>query len=116
MEGLDWREMQSLLFRQGFSSCKHTIWTGFREIHHVLRSTAPMDKDGVKSLEDHVRKSMTLFLSVYRTKSVTPYMHLLVSHIPQFLEIYGTIAPFSQQGPEKLNDDLTKDYFRSTNH
>lgn len=74
-----------------------------------------MDKDGVKSLEDHVRKTMTLFLSVYQTKSIPPYMHLLVSHIPQFLEIYGTIAPFSQ-GLEKLNDDLTKDYFRSTNH
>ena len=59
---------------------------------------------------------MTLFLTVYQTKHVTPYMHLLVSHIPQFLEMYGTLAPFSQQGLEKLNDDLTKDYFRSTNH
>ena len=118
MEGLDWREMQSLFCfaRVSQAASIQVIWTEFREIHHVLRSTAPMDKDGVKSLEDHVRKSTTLFLSVYRTKSVTPCTHLLVSHIPQFLEIYGTIAPFSQQGPEKLNDDLTKDYFRSTNH
>ena len=30
--------------------------------------------------------------------------------------MYGTLAPFSQQGLEKLSDDLTKDYFRSTNH
>ena len=43
-------------------------------------------------------------------------MHLLVSHIPQFLDMYGTLAPFSQQELEKLSDDLTKDYFRSTNH
>lgn len=40
-------------------------------------------------------------------------MHLLVSHI---LEMYGTLAPFSQQGLENLNVDLTKDYFRSTNY
>ena len=30
--------------------------------------------------------------------------------------MHGTLAPFSQQGLMKLNDDLTKDYFRSTNH
>lgn len=29
---------------------------------------------------------------------------------------HGTLAPFSQQGLEKLNDDLTKGHFRSTNH
>ena len=34
----------------------------------------------------------------------------------EFLEIYKTIALFSQQGLEKLNDDVTKFYFRSTNH
>ena len=30
--------------------------------------------------------------------------------------MYGSLACFSQQGLEKLNDNLTKDYFRSTNH
>ncbi len=38
-----------------------------------------------------------------------------VSHVPEFPEIYGSLSPFSQQGLEKLNDDI-KDYFRSTNH
>ena len=90
------------------------IWMEFREIHSILQSTTPLNDDGVKILEDRIRKWM--FLSVYQTKHVTPYMHLLVSHIPQFLQLYSTIAPISQQGLEKLNDDLTKDYFRSTNH
>lgn len=27
------------------------IWTEFREIHHVLQSTTPLDKDGVKALK-----------------------------------------------------------------
>ena len=62
-----------------------------------------------------MKKWMSLLLTVYQTKHVTPYMHL-VSHIPQFLEMHGTLAPFSQQGLENLNDDLTKGYFRSTNH
>lgn len=68
------------------------------------------------SLRDRVKKWMSLFLTVYQTKRLTPYMHLLVGHIPQFLEMHGTLAPFSQQGLEKLNDGLTKDCFRSTHH
>jgi len=56
------------------------------------------------------------FLDVYQATNVTPYVHLLSCHIPEFIKKYGTIAPFSQQGLEQLNDIITKDYYRSTNH
>ena len=59
---------------------------------------------------------MSLFTSVYQTENATPYLHVLVSHIPEFLKLYGSITPFSKQGLEKLNDNITKSYFRSTNH
>ena len=98
------------------ASTLQEIWMEFKEIDTILRSTTFTDTSDVKEFETRVRKWMTLFLSVYQSKHVTPYMHLLVSHIPQFLEMYSTLAPFSQQGLEKLNDDITKDYFRSTNH
>ena len=42
-------------------------------------------------------------------------MHALVWHVPEFIQMYGCITPFTQQGLEKLNDKTTKDYFRSTN-
>lgn len=35
-------------------------------------------------------------------------MHLQTSHIAEFVNIHGTIALFSQQGLEKMNDDVTK--------
>ena len=53
---------------------------------------------------------------LFQTKHVTPYIHILVSHVPDFLRKYGSLAPFSQQGLEKLNDDLTKSFFSGTNH
>ena len=40
----------------------------------------------------------------------------MVFHVPEFLSLYGNLIPFSQQGLEKLNDHLTKDYFSSTSH
>jgi len=61
-----------------------------------------------------------MYLKKFTKQSTLPhiyiYIYLLVSHISEFLAAHGTIAVFSQQGLEKLNDDVTKYYFRSTNH
>ena len=62
------------------------------------------------------KKWTTLFLEVYQTKHVTSYVHTLIYHIPESISLHGSLALFSQQGLERLNDTITKDYFRSTNH
>ena len=59
---------------------------------------------------------LELFLQVYQTKHMTPYMHALVAHLPEFLTLHGSIIPFMQQGLERLNDHYTHFYFRGTNH
>ena len=57
-----------------------------------------------------------MFTSIYPAKHVTPYMHAMMMHISQFMEIRGAILPFTQHGMEKYNDSMTKDYFRSSSH
>jgi hypothetical protein len=54
------------------------------------------------------------FCSLYQTKHVTPYVHALAMHVPQFIELYGNLTKFTKQGLEKLNDLTTKHYLRST--
>ena len=56
------------------------------------------------------------FLSIYPAKYVTPYMHCMMHHISEFMSLHGSILSFTQQGMEKYNDVMTKDYFRSTCH
>ena len=46
---------------------------------------------------------------------VTPYMHCMMNHTSQFMELHGSILSFTQQGLEKY-DIMTKDYFRATSH
>ena len=36
--------------------------------------------------------------------------------IPEFLKKYGNLVQFTQQGMEKLNDQTTINFARSTNH
>ena len=56
------------------------------------------------------------FTSLYQSKDVTPYMHALAFHVPEFLKLYdNNITIFNQQGLEKLND-TTKYFQRATNH
>ena len=44
------------------------------------------------------------FCLLYQTKHVTPYVHAMAMHVPQFIELYGNITKFTEQGLEKLND------------
>lgn len=92
------------------------IWVEFKEIYKIIQSSDPITDNQLTNLKSRLKRWILLFLSVFQTKHVTPYMHVLISHIPEFLSLYGSISQFSQQGLEKLNDDITKDYFRSTNH
>ena len=127
---LKWRDLISpetikllnkIQLNASFSNIPHvdkiqTIWVEFKEIYKILQSNDPDTDDQLINLKSHLNKWILLFLSVYQAKHVTPYIHILVSHIPEFLSLYGPISPFSQQGLEKFNDDITKDYFRSMNH
>ena len=48
-----------------------------------------------------------LFTSFYQSKDVTPFMHAFAMHVSQFIDLYGNITMFTQQGLEKLNDLTT---------
>ena len=86
------------------------------EIYKILRSHTALKEEEVDDLSIKIDDWLINFLDVYQRKNVTPYIHLLSCHIIEFVRKYGTLAPFSQQGLERLNDIITKDYFRSTNH
>jgi hypothetical protein len=47
--------------------------------------------------------------------SVTPYMHCLVYHVPFFTKKYGKLLRFSEQGIEKIYDEITNIYHSKTN-
>ena len=48
-------------------------------------------------------------------KCVTPYMHCLAYHVPFFTKKYGKLLRFSEQGIEKIYDDITNIYHSKTN-
>jgi hypothetical protein len=53
------------------------------------------------------------FLSIEST--ITPYIHIFVIHLSEFLEKFENINHFSMQGLEKLNHISKIHYFRQSN-
>ena len=89
------------------------LWSRFLSITNMLSSSGPQVSK--EHIQQKYKSFLEKFLKLYQTKHVTPYMHSLVWHVPEFIELYGKISPFTQQGLEKLNDKTTKYFFRSTN-
>jgi len=71
--------------------------------------------DNVKQCEKETGDWLTLFLKLFHSKHVTPYTHLFVGHLAQFIQTYGDVDVYNIQGLEKLNDLTTKQYHRATN-
>ena len=74
------------------------LWDTFKQMYELLWSSKNMDE---QEIEDFTKKTtgwITLFTSIYQTKNVTPYMHVLVAHVPQLLKDFGSLAKLSQQG------------------
>ena len=84
------------------------FWRLFSELDKSYNTTFELQED--------IKNWIKLFLKQYQTKNITPYAHAFAYHVPEFIEHYGSVCKFNQQGLEKLNDVTTQHYLRATNH
>ena len=92
------------------------LWNRLLQLNKIFSSCAnDLSSSDIKNFEDKARSWGQLFISVYHDSHVTPYIHAMINHVSEFMTLHGSILPFTQQSLEKYND-VTKDYFRSTNH
>ena len=89
------------------------VWTDFYGLIMELGKEQCSDID---QFDVSVKSWVTIFLEIYQTKDITPYIHAFSMHVPQFLRLYGNIVQFTQQGLEKLNDLTTRYFHGSSNH
>lgn len=75
-----------------------------------------MPETAINEYEDRARQWGKDFVGVYQSDRVTPYIHAMMNHVHEFMRVHGSILPFTQQGLEKLNHNVTKNYFRSSSH
>ena len=93
------------------------LWKKFLKINELL-SARPADvtEEVITKYETMSKEWGLEYLEVYQRKEVTPYIHVMICHVGEFMRIHGCLISFTQQRLEKYNDTMTKDYFRSSSH
>ena len=82
------------------------IWLDFHEIYQTISKDNPTEHD-IENSHRQAKAWINLFLSLngkrkgYNKTRVTPYMHILVYHVPVFLKQYSTLKVFTGLGVEK---------------
>ena len=112
-------KIRELLPNAGADVCWkiQTLWDDLLELNMLFsKQTDEITEDIISEYERKSREWVGKILDVYQRRYVTPYIHAMACHVGQFMRIHGGILPFTQQGLEKFNDNVTKVYFRSTNH
>lgn len=59
-------------------------------------------------LKNNCKKFGLLFAQHFSENSVTPKIHILVHHVPEFIEMFRTIGKMSEQGVESTHAQMNK--------
>ena len=112
-------DVQQLLPKEDPAECarKQVLWNELLELH-ITFSKRPEDVTpaDIHLFELKSKAWVRKFTQVYHSERVTPYIHAMANHTGEFMTVHGSILPFTQQGLEKFNNTMTKDYFRATCH
>ncbi|KAL4226614.1 hypothetical protein ACF0H5_014597 [Mactra antiquata] len=88
------------------------LWKDFENIYHLItcQTTASISASEVHGI---IKQFLCDFLTLvqmkregYQPKNVTPYLRVLLYHVPHFLQKFGGLSQFSGQSVEKTNDVL----------
>ena len=95
------------------------IWQDFTSVYKELSNWEPSTSPTEFWIK--AKQWISDFISLnglregYERKRVTPYMHIMVAHIPWFLELYSTVKIFTGQGVERNNDVASSIVLRKSN-
>ena len=86
------------------------LWKEFEDLYNYLSSCNISSSDFFAKATNWVTHYLALggIAPGFEKRSITPYMHCMVYHIPQFIARHGSIKKFSGQLVEKTNDKLRK--------
>ena len=91
------------------------LWSNFRDIIGDLKlnyTTGPTDS-AISSLEDRMVSKIPRPSPSKRCNNIYAFMY---AHVPEFLKLYQNLVYYTQQGMEKYNNTVSKDFSRSSNH
>ncbi|GET54092.1 hypothetical protein GLOIN_2v1788906 [Rhizophagus irregularis DAOM 181602=DAOM 197198] len=102
------------LFPRSRAAQIRNLWNNFYLLHKAVKDS----KTDVVQFSNDAREWLHQFLdsSFYQASDITPYMHVLMYHIPEMMHIHRQfgLAAFSCSAVEKKNHQQVSHFFRKT--
>ena len=87
----------------------------FSEFYEIYKSLTDFENFNKKTLITKLKEWLKSYTKI-SNNVITPYIHVLCFHVPEFIDQYGPLRKYSMQGLEKFNDITKINYFMQTNH
>jgi hypothetical protein len=116
----------STVFQRNRADIIRNLWNKFYELYIKMKAS----NTNTEIFRNEAKEWLTLFLTpsegtpgtrsfkkgLYHPNEITPYIHVFVHHIPEFMEIHKKwgIKAFSCSAVEKKNHDHTSFFFKKT--
>ena len=95
-----------------------SVWIGFYSSYKTLINF-DKNKTYILSIKETIKDWIKDYLFISKkennSEKLFPYLHCLIFHYCEMLELYDNIHKFSTQPNEKLNDFFTQYYHKCTN-
>ena len=95
------------------------LWGDFQILYSIMNAWSP-SQEMVRQFFNLGKQwvmhfnSLSHIMEGFDKKHVTPYMHIMVYHVPKLLKTFNGIKQFTGQGVEKCNDDIKMIYHRKS--
>lgn len=104
-------------FPQSKCTAIQGLWNDLLQLNKTFsKRPDQVTQDDISQFATDSKGWVRNFLDIYHESNVTPYIHAMANHVHEFMTMHGSILPFTQQGLEKYNDVMTKEFFRATCH
>ena len=90
------------------------VWDHFLVLMTQMQNLSKTDSVSLNNFQTSAKEWVTEYVKLHQSKDATPYMHILMYHVCESVKLNGAIAHFTMQGLEKLNDNVSKWFYRSS--
>lgn len=88
------------------------LWNELLSLNATIsKPAAELPKERITEFERRAREWGEKFVGIYQRKNVTPYIHAMINHVGEYMQIHGSIIPFTQQGLEKKKMTSSQKHF-----
>ena len=87
----------------------------FYRVFDYIKKDFSQEDFNIQWFETQKKDFLEAFLIINENKKITPFIHALFYHVPEFIQKHKNLSLFQTQAFEKLNDVRKTHYFRNTN-